>query len=330
MSRLKPPASLPILEMVGMVAPNPVLTRNRHSYERFAKIRVPHPMRTSWAACLSIACQLALSGCTPIKVRLGMKVYLDKTPVTSIATSLPNGSGIAAGEKSPLAVVLTEPDDKVLQTEGAGHGKVLWKDLTVTPSVVTANQKGIVTLPHDPRKSEGKLGHVTGTVPSHPDLRAELDIPVRCNYAFTSNFSGSSGSGGMSGSDGMAGSSGSMGSDDANNPSRAETAPMALTAEMEGMEETRRTSRCEWMFRSGSKPLLQASASAAGKQKLYLVDPRAGSLTVRADGAPEEEAAVEAREAPEVWERLADRAAATAPMDEAALMVRQGRAEASP
>jgi hypothetical protein len=52
MSRLKPPASLPLLEMVGIVAPNPVLTRNRHSCERFAKIRVPHPMRTSWSACL--------------------------------------------------------------------------------------------------------------------------------------------------------------------------------------------------------------------------------------------------------------------------------------
>jgi hypothetical protein len=52
MSRLKPPASLPILEMVGIVAPNPALTRNRHCYERFAKICVPHPKRTSWAACL--------------------------------------------------------------------------------------------------------------------------------------------------------------------------------------------------------------------------------------------------------------------------------------
>src|ERR1700675_4971868 len=206
MSKLKPPASLPILEMVGIVAPNPVLTRNRHSYERFAKIRVPHPMQTSWAACLWIACQLALSGCTPIKVRLGMKVYLDKTPVTFIAASLPNGSGIAPGEKSPLVVALTEPDGKVLQTEGAGHGKVLWKDLTVTPSVVTANQKGTVSLAHDPRISDGKMGHVTIRVPSHPDIRAELDIPVRYNFNFTSNFSGSGGFSGMSGSDGMGGS----------------------------------------------------------------------------------------------------------------------------
>ena len=220
MSRqLKPPASLRILEMVGIVPSNPVFARDRQPHKRFAKIHIPHSMRTSWGACLGIACLLSLSGCTPIKVRLGMKVYLDQTPVTSIAASLPNGSGIAPGEKSPLVVVVTEPDGKVLQTEGAGHGKVLWKDLTVTPSVVTANQKGIVSLPHDPRKSEGKLGHVTITVPSHPDLHAELDIPVRYNYAFTSNFSGSSGSSGMNGSDGMAGSSGSMGSIDPNSPS---------------------------------------------------------------------------------------------------------------
>jgi len=65
-------------------------------------------MRTSWAACLWIACQLALSGCTPIKVRLGMKVYLDKTPVTSIAASLPNGPSMAPGEKSPLACLIHE------------------------------------------------------------------------------------------------------------------------------------------------------------------------------------------------------------------------------
>src|ERR1019366_6538489 len=39
-------------------------------------------------------------------------------------------------------------------------------------------------------------------------------------------------------------------------------------------------------LRSGSHPLLQVSVSAAGKQKLYLVDPQGGSLTVRADGGP--------------------------------------------
>jgi hypothetical protein len=38
-----------------------------------------------------------------------------------------------------------ETDGKVLQTEGAGKGKVLWKDLTVAATVVTANQKGVLS-----------------------------------------------------------------------------------------------------------------------------------------------------------------------------------------
>lgn len=230
---------------------------------------------------------LAPSACTPIKVRLGMKVYLDKTPITSIAASLPKGPGIAPGEKSPLVLAVTEPDGKVLQTEGAGHGKVLWKDLHVTATVVAANQKGIVSLPHDPRKSEGKVGHVTITVPSHPDLRAELDIPVRYNYAFTSNFSGSSGSSGMNGSDGMAGSSGSMGSTDPNNPSPGGDGGNGTNGSDGGDGGPGGDAppvQIRVALRSGSHPLLQVSVFAAGKQKLYLVDPQGGSLTVRADG----------------------------------------------
>jgi hypothetical protein len=238
---------------------------------------------------VGIASMLALSACTPIKVRLGMRVYLDKTPITSIAASLPKGSGIAPGEKSPLVLVVTEPDGKVLQTEGAGHGKVLWKDLHVAATVVAANQKGIVSLPHDPRKSEGQVGHVTITVPSHPDLRAELDIPVRYNYAFTSNFSGSDGSSGMNGSDGMAGSSGSMGSTDPNNPSAGGNGGNGTNGSDGGDGGNGGDAppvQVRVTLRAGSHPLLQVGVSAAGKQKLYLVDPQGGSLTVRADGGP--------------------------------------------
>jgi len=55
-------------------------------------------INTSFAACLGAALLLALSGCTSMKVHLGMKVYLAKTPVASIAVNLPNGPGIAPGE----------------------------------------------------------------------------------------------------------------------------------------------------------------------------------------------------------------------------------------
>ena len=244
-------------------------------------------MSTNWAASLGLASLLALTGCTPIKVKLGMKVYLEKIPVTSMQASLPNGPGIAPGEKSPLVVTVTEPDGKTLQTEGAGHGKILWKDLQVTATVAKVNQKGILSLPHDPRKSDGKLIHVSITAPSHPDVHAELDIPVRYNFKFTSNFSGSSGSDGTNGSDGMDGSSGTMGSIDPNNPSAGSDGGNG-TSGSDGQDGGNGGDappvQLQVTLRAGSHPLLQVSVSALGHQKFYLVDPQGGSLTVNADG----------------------------------------------
>jgi hypothetical protein len=172
-----------------------------------------------FAACLVGIFVAALSGCASIQVHLGMKVYLAKIPVTSIEISQPKGPGIAPGQKSALAVTVTGADGKTLVTEGAGHGKVMWRDLTVTATVVTVNTKGVISLGKDPRKSDGKMPLVTVTVPSHPDAHAELEIPLRYDYKFSSNFSGSSGSDGMSGTNGTDGMSGSPGSMDPDNPS---------------------------------------------------------------------------------------------------------------
>jgi hypothetical protein len=256
---------------------------------RFGSLFSRNTLGIALTACLALVSLLLLSGCTSVKVKLGWKVYLDKTPIASIEVSQAKGTGIAPGEKSPLIVVVTEPNGTILQTEGAGHGKVLWKDLTVTATVVTVNNKGVLALPHDPRKSDGKVGHVTITVPSHPDQRAELDIPLRYDYAFVANFSGKPGSSGSSGSGGMAGSSGSNGSTDPNNPSAGGNGGNGTNGSDGGdggiggdapPVDVRVT------LRSGSHPLLQVSVSAAGKQKIYLVDPQGGSLTVKADGGP--------------------------------------------
>jgi len=239
------------------------------------------------AASLISASLLALSGCTSLKVKLGWKVYLDKTPVSSIEVRLPNGPGIAPGQKSPLVVAVMQPDGKVLLTEGKGGGKVIWKDLTVTASVVTVSQKGIVSLARDPRISDGKVGHVTVTVPSHPDMRADLDIPFRYDIAFVSNFSGSPGMSGMNGTDGTNGFSGSPGSTDPNNPSPGGDGTNG-TDGSNGQDGSPGGNappvQVQVALQAGSHPLLQVSVSAAGHKRLYLVDPRGGSLTVRADG----------------------------------------------
>src|SRR5216683_2036100 len=68
------------------------------------------------------------------------------------------------------------------------------------PGIVPGQKSSLVAVITD---ADGKMPHVTITVPSHPDIRAELDIPVRYDYNFTSNFSGSSGTSGFNGTDGL-------------------------------------------------------------------------------------------------------------------------------
>ncbi len=236
---------------------------------------------------MSMLALIMLTGCSSLQVHLGMKVYLDKTPVTSMKASLPRGPAIGPGEKSPLVVTFTQPDGKTLQTEGAGQGKVMWKDLQITATVVTANQKGILTLPGDPRISDGKIPHVAITVPSHPDLRVDLDIPIRYDERYTANFSGSAGASGMNGIDGMDGASGSTGSMDPNNPQPGGNGGNGTNGSDGGDGWPGGNAppvQVQVAFRSGSHPLLQVEVSATGHQKFYLIDPQGGSLTVKADG----------------------------------------------
>jgi hypothetical protein len=253
------------------------------------KVSTPRLISLSSAVCLAMASLLALTGCTAVKVKLGMRIYLAKTSVVSIEASLPKGPAIAPGEKLALVVQFTQPDGTVLVTEGKGKGKVLWSDITVTPTVVTADQKGHVTLPRDPRVSDGKVAHLTITVPSHPDLRRELDIPITYDYNFISNFSGSSGSSGLNGSDGLDGASGTMGSTDPNNPSpggNGSNGTDGSNGQDGGNGGDAPPVEIRVALRSGAHPLLQVSVSAAGKQRLYLVDPQGGALTLTANGGP--------------------------------------------
>ena len=244
------------------------------------------PGRIMWVG-LGLICLFDLSGCAAIQVKLGSRVYLAKTPVASIAATLPRGPAIAPGEKSPLVVMVTQPDGTVLQTEGKGGGKVLWKDLQVKADVVEVNQKGVLSLDKDPRVTEGKVGHVVITAPSHPDVHAELDIPLRYDYAYNANFNGSPGSSGLNGSDGTDGSSGMPGSVDLEHPSAGGNGSDG-TDGTNGQDGGRGGDAppvlIKVALRSASQPLLQVSVSAEGRERFYLIDPQGGSLTVSSSG----------------------------------------------
>ena len=251
--------------------------------EAFSKCSFSPCLLAKSSRLAGVASLLLLTGCASLQVRLGWKVNLDRTPVASITASLPSGQGIAPGEKKALVVSVMEPDGTVLQTEGSSGGKVMWKDLKVVATVATFNQEGTLRLSRDPRISDGKVPHVSITVPSHPDVHAELDIPVRYNFSFISNFLGSPGSSGLNGIDGLSGSSGSMGSIDPNNPSPGGNGS-------DGSDGTNGQDgspgydgppvQIRVALRAGSHHLLQVAVSAQGRERFFLVDPLGGSLTV--------------------------------------------------
>jgi hypothetical protein len=242
------------------------------------------------AAVLGFAFLPGLSGCSRIQVGLGLRVSLAKVPVTSMEASLPKDPGVAPGEKSPLVVTFAASDGKTYVTAGKGKGKVQWKDLAIAATVVSINKKGVVTLNRDPRISDGKMGHLAITVPTHPGLSTELDVPVRYDYPFVSNFSGAGGSAGFNGTDGISGTNGSMGSIDPNNPSPGGDGTNGTNGS-DGQDgdpggdgppvQVRVT------LRAGTHPLLQIGVTTPGhKERFYLVDPQGGSLTVRSEGGP--------------------------------------------
>ena len=78
-----------------------------------------------------------LVGCSTIQVKLGTRVALPNLPVTSMLASQYKTPGVGPGEKKSLIVTFTQPDGTVLVTAGKGKGKVQWKDLAVTATVVS-------------------------------------------------------------------------------------------------------------------------------------------------------------------------------------------------
>lgn len=96
---------------------------------------------TKMAASIGVVFLFGLSGCSRLQVGLGLRASLAKIPVTSMDADLPKDPGVAPGEKSPLVVTFMASDGSVWVTEGKGKGKILWKDLAITATVVSVNKK---------------------------------------------------------------------------------------------------------------------------------------------------------------------------------------------
>jgi len=183
--------------------------------------------------------------------------------------------------------VATTADGKQLVTEGAGHGKVLWDSFDLEPTIAQVIKKGVVTLPADPRTSEGGMPHLRIRVKGHPEISAEIDIPVRYDANFVANFSGADGATGSSGFDGTSGSDGADGSTDPKNPAPGgdggDGSPGGDGGDG-GPGEPGQHVHVWVRLKEGGQPLLQVRVASPGNERLYLVDPRGGTLLVKADG----------------------------------------------
>jgi hypothetical protein len=226
---------------------------------------------------------------------------LDDVPVTALSASLSTKDGrstvtaLAPGHSARLVIVATTTDGRRLVTAGAGHGNVLFDSFKYTPSIVQLNKSGGVSMPADPRASEGQTAHLRITPIGQPDVVADLEIPVRYDVAYQANFSGANGfpgGDGLPGTDGMSGTDGSLpvvdpatgiggtpgpggnGSDGGNG-----------TDGSNGGDGSPGGAVHLWMRLTADKaPLLQIKVTGNGHEFLYLVDPNGGSLKVLANG----------------------------------------------
>jgi len=236
---------------------------------------------------LVVLALLSLVGCGSIEVALGMRTRLDKLPVTALSASLSPEPGLSPGKSGRLVIVATTSDGKQWVIVGPGHGKVLFDSFRFDATVATVNKKGIVSLPADPRISETAMPHVRITAIGHPDISVELDIPVRYDVAFAAHFSGRAGSKGFDGMNGLDGSAGSGGSTDLTNPSAGGNGTDGSNGGdgENGQPGQPGENVHVWItLKAGDPPLLQVRAASSTHDRLFLVSPNGGTLTVDANG----------------------------------------------
>jgi hypothetical protein len=249
---------------------------------------------------------VSIGGCSELGVLLGVRTRLDKLPVTSISASLVGttqsgethtGSitALAPGGSARLVIVATTQDGKQLVTAGAGKGTVLLDSYVFTASLATIGKRGKVSLPADPRITDGKVPNIHIATVGHPDVVADLDIGLRYDVPFLANLSGAGGADGfdgINGSDGLSGSDAMPGSID---PVTGLPGPQGSGGNGSngghggdggnGWDGKPGAAVQVWLrLEPGPGNLLQAKVTGGPREMYYLIDAKGGSLKVTADG----------------------------------------------
>ena len=72
-----------------------------------ARLPFRETLRSNVSLILLLIAVIALSSCSAMKVKLGMRVDLTKVDVASIDARMANSPGVAPGQKAPLIVTVT-------------------------------------------------------------------------------------------------------------------------------------------------------------------------------------------------------------------------------
>jgi len=230
---------------------------------------------------------LALAGCTSVQVALGLKMRLNDVPVTGLSATLHPGPALAPGQSAQLIIVANAADAGRYVTVGAGQGNVLFDSFAFAATAVRVDGDGNVILSADPRDSQGQTPHLRVRANGHPEVVADLDIPVRYDADFTATFAGAPGRSGFDGLGGTDGIDGFPGSIDLNHPSPGGNGtdggdghdgdaggPGAPGEDVQG-----------WItLLPGPPELLQVRVASSAREQLFLVDPAGGRLLIDASG----------------------------------------------
>jgi hypothetical protein len=254
-----------------------------------------------WRTLLLVAACFSLAGCSTLAQWMGLRVRLDKLPITGVSAYLvqPKGAAridaLAPGQSARLVIVATDSAGTAYVTVGAGGGKVAFDNYTVSGTLAALAKGGRISLPADARVTDGKTPDLKITVISHPQVTTDLVIPLRYDVPFVADYSGRDGSPGFDGMNGLDGSPGQ----DAPAPTVDPTTGVPGTQGPggrggdggpggdggDGGPGSPGKDVQVFVTRApGERVLLQAKVSSGAAESFYLIDPSGGTLTVLSNG----------------------------------------------
>jgi hypothetical protein len=198
---------------------------------------------------------------------------LDDVPVVDVSLRLAEGTGVCPGARPELILSVVTADAKRLVTRGAGGGNLDFGAFRFE-STLGSVQDGRLLVPADPREIQVSTLTVRATPLGHPRRATTLDVPIHYACRFVAEFSARDGDSGIDGTAGQGGSNaahGACGQDGQDGARGADARPLEVQVRAVQRPGT-------------AHPLAELSVRRDNDERVYVVDPEGGWITIRAEG----------------------------------------------